>query len=321
MSRYLVLAEHRKGALRDISLETLAAAGRLGGEALGAVLPGGDGGIAEDLARHCPRVLHIDDDAHEHYEPAVRAAALAAAVSREGADALVLPHSYHGMDLAGRLAALLGWPLVTDVTGLALDCGRITATRMVFGGRVESRVALPAGSPALITVRPTAFPAAEPLGSPGVVEPTPSAHQVTGRTVRFLELVEEAAEGEDITQADVVVAVGRGVGEQENIEMVAELAQALGGVLACSRPIVDRGWLPRSRQVGTSGRTIRPKVYVAVGISGAFQHVAGMKGAGRVIAVNRDPHAPIFQSADYGIVGDLFQIVPELTRSARERKQ
>jgi electron transfer flavoprotein alpha subunit len=190
---------------------------------------------------------------------------------------------------------------------------------MVYGGRVASRVAVPGGGPLVISVRPTAFAAAEPLAEPGAVEKLAPSGGDVAAGVEFVEYVEEAAEGEDITQAEVVVSVGRGVGEEENVELVGELARALGGVLACSRPIVDRGWLPRSRQVGTSGRTIRPKVYLAVGISGAFQHVAGMKGASRVIAINRDPHAPIFKAADYGVVADLFEIVPALTAAARER--
>jgi len=139
-----------------------------------------------------------------------------------------------------------------------------------------------------------------------------------GGGLRFIDFVEEAAEGADITSAELIVSVGRGIGDRENLALAEELAEALGGTLACSRPIVDRGWLPRSRQVGTSGKSVRPKVYLALGISGAFQHVAGMKGAGRVIAVNRDPHAPIFKAADWGFAGDLFAIVPELIKAARE---
>ena len=191
---------------------------------------------------------------------------------------------------------------------------------MIFGGRVEARVALPAGEPFVLSVRPTAFPAAPPLESPGLVEPLPPLPAPVEAGVRFLEYVEEPAEGPDITQAEILVSVGRGIGEEENVGMAAELAELLGGALACSRPIVDRGWLPRSRQVGTSGRTVRPRVYLALGISGAFQHVAGMKGAGRVIAVNRDRHAPIFKAADWGFVGNLFDIVPELIQAVRAKR-
>jgi len=191
---------------------------------------------------------------------------------------------------------------------------------MPFGGRVQARVALPAGEPFVLSVRPTAFPAAPPLEAPGVIERIGPPALPARAGGRFLEYVEEAAEGPDITQSDLIVSIGRGIGEEENVALAAELAEALGGALACSRPIVDRGWLPRSRQVGTSGRTVRPRLYLALGISGAFQHVAGMKGAGRVIAVNRDRHAPVFKAADWGYVGNLFDIVPELIRLAREER-
>ncbi len=321
MSRVLVLAEHRKGALREASLEALGAARLLPGAEVSAVVLGsGVGAVASEIARYASRVLHVDDEGHAHYEPAVWTATLADLISHEGIDALLLPHSYHGMDLAGRLAAALDRPLVTDVTALGEENGRIVASRQVYGGRVAARFALPADEPFILSVRPTAFEAPGALDAAGRIEPVAPGGEPEGRGVSFIEYVEEAGGDVDISQASVVVAAGRGIGDQENLEIVSQLAEALGGVLACSRPVVDRGWLPRSRQVGTSGKTIRPKVYVAVGISGAFQHVAGMKGAGRIIAINRDPHAPIFKVADYGIVGDLLKIVPALTQAARERK-
>jgi electron transfer flavoprotein alpha subunit len=320
MSRALVLAEQRKGALREVTLEAIGAARALPDSDVTALLIGsGTAALAEELARYAPRVLHLDDAAHEHYEPALWTVAIQGLVEREDFGAIVLPHSYHGMDLAGRLAIALDRPLVTDVTAIAQADGRFVATRLVYGGRVAARVALPAGEPFILSVRPTAFEAAEPLAGAGTVESVESVAPPPGAGVSFVDYVEEAAGDEDITQADVIVSVGRGIGEEEKIELVAELALALGGTLACSRPVVDRGWLPRSRQVGTSGKTIRPKVYLAVGISGAFQHVAGMKGATRVIAVNRDAHAPIFKAADYGVVGDLFEIVPALTEAAKKR--
>lgn len=320
MSRYLALAEHRQGTLRDVSLEVITAAQSLpNAEGMAVVLGSNTASIAEHLARYASRVLHLDDESHAHYEPAVWTARLVELVARESADAVVLPHSYHGMDLAGRLAVTLDWPLVTDVTGISHEGGRLVASRMVFGGRVEARVAVPAGEKLVLSVRPTAFPAAEELPSPGAVEPSSATQQTEGKLVRFLEYVEEAAGGVDISQAEIVVAVGRGIGEEENLSLANDLAEALGGVVACSRPIVDRGWLPRTRQVGTSGKSIRPKVYLAVGISGAFQHVAGMKGAGRVIAINRDQHAPIYKTADYGVVGDLFDVIPELLKTLKER--
>jgi electron transfer flavoprotein alpha subunit len=321
MRRFLALAEHRQGVLRDVSLEALAAARSLpDAEGVAVLLGSGTHDMVENLARYSSRVLHLDHESHAHYEPTIWTSRLADLVSRENVNVVVLPHSYHGMDLAGRLAATLNWPLVTDVTRLSAVDDRLVACRMVFGGRVEAQVAVPVDDPVILSVRPTAFPAPEELSPPGAVDVVAATKDVDGKLIGFLEYVEEASEGVDISQAEIVVAVGRGIGEEENLSLVNDLADALGGVVACSRPIVDRGWLPRSRQVGTSGRSIRPKVYIAVGISGAFQHVAGMKGAGRVIAINRDAHAPIFKAADYGIVGDLLEVVPELTKKARERK-
>jgi electron transfer flavoprotein alpha subunit len=307
--------------LRDVSLELLSAALEIPAKPIGALLHGGPADVARELARYSERVIHAEVAEATDHDPALRADLVRSVIEAEEAEAVVLPHSYLGMDLAGRLAAVLDWPLLTDVTGIGLEQDRPVATRMLFGGRVEARVALPAGVPFLLSVRPTAFPAAGPLESPGEIEALRPSPPPVQPGVRFLEYVEETTEGPDITQAEILVSVGRGIGEEENIKLAAELAEALGGTLACSRPIVDRGWLPRSRQVGTSGRTVRPRVYLALGISGAFQHVAGMKGAGRVIAINRDRHAPVFKAADWGVVGDLFDVVPELTRLAREERR
>ncbi|MHC4473416.1 MAG: electron transfer flavoprotein subunit alpha/FixB family protein [Planctomycetota bacterium] len=301
MSRVLVVAEHRQGSLREVGLEIVTAARGIPGAEVAAALVGtGTRPLAEELARYVPRVLSVEGPGLEQYTPGRWAAALAEIIAREGPAVVLLPHSYHGMDLAGRLAAALEKPLATDLTGLEIGDGGVRATRLVYGGRIQARLELCLDEPVLLSVRPTAYPAAEPLEAPGAIE--------------------EVAAAAPPDEADVVVAVGRGIGEEENLGMMEELADALGGVLACSRPIVDRGWLPRDRQVGTSGKSVRPKVYVACGISGAFQHVAGMKAAGRIIAINRDPHAPIFKVADYGIVGDLMGVVPALTEAARDRR-
>jgi electron transfer flavoprotein alpha subunit len=321
MSRVLAVAEHRKGALREVSLEVVSAARAVpGAEVTAAILGSGSRPLAEEVARSAPRVLSLDSPELAHYTPGPFAAALRDVVTREGFDVVILPHSYHGMDLAGRLAVTLDGPLATDLTWFEVAEDGVTGTRLVYGGRIQARLSLAADRPVLLSIRPTAFPAAEPLDAPGPVEDVAAGAAAEGPAVRFLEYLEEAAGEVDITQAEVVVAVGRGVGEEENLEMMQGLADALGGVLACSRPIVDRGWLPRDRQVGTSGKSVRPRVYVACGISGAFQHVAGIKASGRIIAINRDPHAPIFKVADYGIVGDLASIVPALTEAARVRR-
>jgi electron transfer flavoprotein alpha subunit len=173
----------------------------------------------------------------------------------------------------------------------------------------------------MVTVRSGAFPALEKEALPGEIRELPSPLSDEGLARRFLQFVEAAVGEVDITQADILVSVGRGIKEADNIPMVKELADAIGGTLSCSRPVVDKKWLPKDRQVGTSGKTVKPKVYIAIGISGAFQHVAGMKGSGTVIAINKDPKAPIFGVATYGIVADLFKIVPVLREKIKGMKQ
>jgi electron transfer flavoprotein alpha subunit len=173
----------------------------------------------------------------------------------------------------------------------------------------------------MVTVRSGAFPALEKGALPGEMVKVASPLTDEGLAKRFLQYVEAAVGEVDITQADILVSVGRGIKEAENIPMVKEFADAIGATLSCSRPVVDKKWLPKDRQVGTSGKTVKPKVYVAIGISGAFQHIAGMKGAGTVIAINKDPKAPIFGVATYGIVADLFKIVPVLKDKVKELRK
>jgi electron transfer flavoprotein alpha subunit len=271
------------------------------------------GGLAPTLAAHADRVLVAEDDALATYSPVVWTGLLEQLVATLAPELVLLPHSYRGLDLAGRLAAALGWPTVTDVAGLAVTPGRLEATRLVYGGRAQARVA--AALPAVVSVRPTAFTPGAPRATPGSVESVvvPAA-PATG--LQVVETLATATGDIDLARAEVVVAVGRGIGDREQLAPAAALAAALGGVLAGSRPLVDRGWLPRERQVGTSGQAVRPRVYLALGISGAFQHVAGMQGAGTVIAVNRDRHAPIFAVADHGIVADLEDVLPALLAAA-----
>ena len=173
----------------------------------------------------------------------------------------------------------------------------------------------------MVSIRSGAFPVVEKDPLLGEIVSVPSPLTAEGLAKRFIQFVEAAVGEVDITQADILVSVGRGIKEADNLPMVKELADILGGTLSCSRPIVDKKWLPTDRQVGTSGKTVKPKVYVAIGISGAFQHVAGMKGAGTVIAINKDPKAPIFSVAHYGIVGDLFKIVPILKDKVKTLRQ
>jgi electron transfer flavoprotein alpha subunit len=210
-------------------------------------------------------------------------------------------------------------PLATDCIDLEFENETLTVTRQMYGGKVNVKAVLRKAESYIVTVRQAAFPAEKESMNGKIIEvPSPLSEEIAEK--RFIEYVLPPPGGVDITAAEVLVGIGRGIKDVSNIPLAEELAKALGGALACSRPIVDKGWLPSDRQVGTSGKTVKPKLYIALGISGAFQHVLGMKNSDLVIAVNKDPNAPIFSVADYGIVEDLFKIVPSLTNKIRELK-
>ncbi|ELZ59120.1 electron transfer flavoprotein subunit alpha/FixB family protein [Halorubrum hochstenium] len=306
----LVVAEHRRGDLRDVSYEAITAGRELADERDGdlhvAVVGGDVDAFAEELNREGVDAIHAVDDGEEFDHNAYQAAA-AELADRIDAGAVVLPNSVNGLDYAPALAEDLGVTLVTDAVGIEYDDG-LTVTREMYGSKVETTVDV-AGDRFVLTVRGGEWPPAEGVGDATVetaeVDLPESGARVTG--------FEEVGGGDvDIADADVLVSVGRGIEEEENLELVEELADALGATLSASRPIVDNGWLPKNRQVGQSGKVVTPDVYIAVGISGAVQHVAGMKGSDTIVAINTDPNAPIFDIADYGIVGDLFDVVPEL---------
>nr|WP_199241187.1 electron transfer flavoprotein subunit alpha/FixB family protein [Halorubrum sp. SS7] len=306
----LVAAEHRRGALRDVTYEAITAGRELadarGADLHVAVIGGDVDGFAEELDREGVDAIHAVDDGEEFDHNAYQAA-VSTLADRLDAGAVVLPNSVNGLDYAPALAEDLGVPVVTDAVGIDYDDG-LTVTREMYGSKVETTVDV-AGDRFVITVRGGEWPPAEGVGDATVetaeVDIPESGARVTG--------FEEVGGGDvDIADADVLVSVGRGIEEEENLELVEELADALGATLSASRPIVDNGWLPKNRQVGQSGKVVTPDVYIAVGISGAVQHVAGMKGSDTIVAINTDPNAPIFDIADYGIVGDLFDVVPEL---------
>ena len=306
----LVAAEHRRGALRDVTYEAITAGRELadarGGDLHVAVIGGDVDGFAEELNREGVDAVHAVEDGEEFDHNAYQAA-VSTLADRVDAGAVVLPNSVNGLDYAPALAEDLGAPIVTDAVGFDYDDG-LTVTREMYGSKVETTVDV-AGDRFVLTVRGGEWPPAEGVGDATVeaaeVDIPESGARVTG--------FEEVGGGDvDIADADVLVSVGRGIEEEENLELVEELADALGATLSASRPIVDNGWLPKNRQVGQSGKVVTPDVYIAVGISGAVQHVAGMKGSDTIIAINTDPNAPIFDIADYGIVGDLFDVVPEL---------
>jgi len=313
----LAVAEHRRGELRDVSDQLVAAGYDLADETdseLHVAVVGGDTAEYGDrLNRPSVDVVHtVEAGAEFNHDVSVQA--VEQLVDAVDPTVLLLPHTVNGMDYAPAVASRLDRPLVTDAVDLAVD-DDLTVTRELYGSKVETTVDVHADR-AVVTVRPGEWPPADGNGEASVeaFDATIDESQVRSTVTGF----EEAVSGDvDITDADVLVSVGRSIEEEENLDLVRDLADALGATLSASRPIVDNGWLPADRQVGQSGKVVTPDVYLAIGISGAVQHVAGMKGADTIVAINKDPNAPIFDIADYGIVDDLFDVVPALTEEFR----
>lgn len=313
-----VIAEPRAGELRPVTWELIAAGRALGLGPVTAVVPGGPGEasrLAETLKTDADNIIALEHGSLAGGSGGALADALAALIRERAPRVVLAAHSAAGMDFAPTVAARLGAPMVTDVLSVSFEGGSLSAVRTVYGGKLEAKVTLAPAPTVFATMRPGSVEKTESSSSAGV-EIVPSG--ASGPFAkRFVELVKEAAGEVDITQADILVSVGRGIADKENIALAEDLAKALGATLSCSRPVVDLNWLPKDRQVGISGKTVKPKIYVAIGISGAFQHITAMKDSGLVIAVNKDHRAPIFGVADYGIVGDLFKVLPALTAAAR----
>ncbi|MDS0259877.1 electron transfer flavoprotein subunit alpha/FixB family protein [Haloarcula sp. S1CR25-12] len=313
----LAVAEHRRGRLRDVSLELLSAGRELTAGTDRAVHAAVVGGRAERFADRLARVgvdvVHTTA-AGEAFNHDVATQALTQLVEAVDADLVLAPHTVTGLDYAPALASRLDWPLVTDVIGLSGDDG-LAVTRECLASKLVETLAVD-GERAVLTLRPGAWSAAEGSGDADVRPFTPDIDDSAVRsTVTGFEAV---GPGDvDLTDADVVVAVGRGIGSESNLDLIFDLADAMGATVAASSPPVKKGWLSADRQVGQSGAVVSPEVYVAVGVSGAVQHVAGMADSDTVIAVNSDPTAPIFDVADYGVVADLFDVVPELVDAFR----
>ena len=309
----LAVAEHRRGELRSVSLELLTA-GRQLADALDTdlhtVVVGGDvETFADRLNREGVDAIHTVAEGEE-FNHDIYTQALTQVVEAVDATHLLAGNTVNGLDYVPALASRLDWPLVTDAIAVEAD-DDLVVTRELYASKAETTIAVDADR-AAVTLRPGEWPAAEGTGDATIetFEATIDDAAVRSTVTGF----EEVGSGEvDITDADVLVAVGRGVGEEENLDMIFDLAEAMGATVAASRPLIDNGWLEPDRQVGQSGKVVTPDVYLAVGISGAVQHVAGMKGSDTIVAINDDPSAPIFDVADYGIVGDLFDVVPALT--------
>jgi electron transfer flavoprotein alpha subunit len=316
MGEIFVVAEHRKGEIREITFEMLFKAKELcrtSSHNLTAILLGGkDQGFANDLAKWADRVIAFEDDRLENFNADLYKEILDGLILEHTPFLTLIGHTSWGMDLAPALSIRTGFPLATDCVDLQTEGGRPMVFRQIYSGKLFSKVSFKESPGYLITVRPGAFlPPDGVEGTPGeIVTLVPSG--LTEPKKEFMEFVDTGAGDIDITQAEVLVSIGRGIGEEDNIAQIKELAGLMGATLSCSRPVVDKNWLPKYHQVGTSGKSVRPKVYLAFGISGAFQHVAGITGAGTVIAINKDRKAPIFRVADYGIADDLFKVADAL---------
>ncbi|MHC1635247.1 MAG: electron transfer flavoprotein subunit alpha/FixB family protein [Candidatus Methanospirareceae archaeon] len=325
MSDIFVLVEHRKGAIRDITFEMLSGVRSIAEKAkanVNAVLLGYNvGDLAENLKNYAEKVILIEDEKLENFNAEAYQKVLSHLIKERQPILTLIGHTGFGMDLAPSLAVDVGIPLATDCIGLEVEDGKIVAIRQVYGGKVNARVVLK-GERGIATIRSAAFKAEE-LNIGGEIEKVESPLKEVIEYKTFAGY-EEAPAGEvDITQADKIVAIGRGIGDytkEEVRNMIESFANEIGAVIACSRPIVDKGWLPKDRQVGTSGKTVKPKLYIAIGISGSFQHVAGMSASETIIAVNRDPKAPIFTVADYGIVDDYAKVIPVLIEKIKSIK-
>jgi len=325
MKEIFVLAEHRRGELRDVTFEMLTKGRELSQKTnmdLTAVLLGHNvKEIAKKLADHAKRVLIVDDARLENFNAEAYQKVLFHLISERKPPLTLIGHTAFGIDLAPSLATELKVPLATDCIDVDFEGEKFVVVRQVYGGKVNVKASLRTSESYIVTLRPATFEVQEvkPLGGEILEVPSPLKEDIPYK--RFIEYFEPPAGEVDITAAGILVSVGRGIKDAENMPIAENLAKALGGVVSCSRPIVDKGWLPSDRQVGTSGKTVKPKVYIAVGISGAFQHVSGMKNSDLIIAINKDPKAPIFRAADYGVVEDLFKVLPALTNKILEVKK
>jgi len=325
MPEIFVLAEHRQGQLRDITFEMLTKAREIAEKTnrnLTAIILGNNTAEqAKALAEYAKTVITVQDPKLENFNSDTYKKTLTKLITEHKPSLVMMGHTSYGIELAPRLAAALNTPLATDIIDLAFEGDTLTVTRQMYGGKVNVKATVRKAETYLVTIRQATFAPKkpEPPANGQITEqPTPLTEETT--TKRFIQYVLPPPGGVDITAAEKLVGVGRGIKDVANVPQMEELAKTLGAVLACSRPIVDKGWLPNDRQVGSSGKTVKPKLYIAVGISGAFQHVLGMKSSDLIIAINKDPKAPIFSFADYGIIEDLFKIVPSLKNKIYELK-
>jgi len=326
--KILVVTEQRQGKWNNTSFETLVAAQQMAGAKSGSVIAAVIGksiaALADELAtKNVAEVLAIDHDLLEDYTPDAYCAALKQVIESAKPDLVLFPHTYQVRDFAPKLAAALGKGMIGDCVGFRDDAGKLVFVRQMFQGKTAADVTFVGDGPWFASFQSGAFRSDLLAAHPGGKAPVSTAKvELKAEEIRTtpLELFKEAKSSVDLTQAPLIVAIGRGIKAPENIAQAEALAKAMGAEIAASRPICDEGWLPMERQIGSSGQTVAPKLYLALGISGAIQHVVGMKGSRTIVAVNKDQNAPIFEIADYGVVGDIFEIMPALTEELQKAK-
>src|SRR5215475_2102621 len=326
--KILVVTEHRQGKWNNASFETLAAAQQIAGAANGsvsaAVLGKGISAFADGLGtKAVAEVLSVEHDLLADYTPDGYCIALKQVIESARPDLVLFPHTYQVRDFAPRLAASLGKGMIGDCVGYRTEGGKLIFVRQMFQGKTAADVSFLGAGPWFASFQSGAFRADQVVASDAGAQPINKISvDLKPEQIRTkpLDLFKEAKSAVDLTQAPLIVAVGRGIKAPENIPQAEAVAKALGAEIAASRPICDEGWLPMERQIGSSGQTVAPKLYLALGISGAIQHVVGMKGARTIVAINKDQNAPIFEIADYGVVADIFEVIPALTEALASSK-
>ena len=323
----LVVVEQREGKLNRVSWESLTAGQAIAAETgwpLEAAVVGASVGpfATEVAAKNLSKVYAVENAKLDPYTPDAFVAVLKQFIVAKQPKLVLMPHTYQVRDFVPKLATAMGRTVISDAIGYKKEGDKLVFTRQMFQGKFAADVSFASDAPWFVTFQNGAFRGdkVEAGGSAAPVEAV--AVEIADGVIRNKpqEVFKEAKQAVDLTQAEIIVAVGRGIKEQKNIEIAKQLAEALGGELAASRPICDSGWLPMDRQIGSSGQTVAPKLYLALGISGAIQHIVGMKGARTIVAINKDSEAPIFEIADYAVVGNLFDIVPPLIEEVKKAK-
>jgi electron transfer flavoprotein alpha subunit len=322
--RIIVVAEQREGTLNRASFETIAAAQAISkqtGWPVDIVLPGQNtSALAQELAAYkVDTVFDLQGPSLAAYTSDAWVHALKDFLSSRQPKLVLFPHTYQVRDFAPRLALALDRTLISDAVGYKYENGKLVFTRQMFQGKFVADVAFVGDAPWLATIQIGTYRGDQAESGSAQVEKVEAAQPPALRITPH-EVFQEAKQAVDLSHADVIVAIGRGIKEQKNLAVAEELAKVLGGEVAASRPICDSGWLPLERQIGSSGQTVAPKLYIALGISGAIQHIVGMKGSRTIVAINKDKEAPIFEIADYGVVGNLFDVVPALTEEIKKAK-